>query len=105
CSSDLRTSPPATISNEKVIRILDYESSIDKNLVTGQVKKMDLPKSNVLQFYTEKGTKVSVRPSGTEPKIKFYISVNSKLSNKADFEKVNLELENKIGSIKKELNP
>ena len=94
-----RTSPPATINGSKVATLLDYELSIGKNLLTGETYKIDLPKSNVLQFITEDGSKISARPSGTEPKIKFYFSVNTNLEKREDFDTKNAELEAKIQAI------
>ncbi|MEJ7830453.1 MAG: phospho-sugar mutase, partial [Segetibacter sp.] len=66
---------------------------------TGESKKIDLPKSNVLQFILEDGSKISARPSGTEPKIKFYFSVNTNLENAADFDVKEKELDDKIAAI------
>ncbi|MEM9326233.1 MAG: phospho-sugar mutase [Bacteroidota bacterium] len=73
-----RSSPPEELGGEKVTILKDYQASISRNLITGEEEAIDLPKSNVLQFFTEKGSKISVRPSGTEPKIKFYFSVKNK---------------------------
>ncbi len=70
-----------------------------KNLKTGESKKIDLPKSNVLQFITEDGSKISARPSGTEPKIKFYFGVNMLLKNAGEFDSANQKLEGKIKEI------
>ena len=70
-----RSQPPSTIAGKKVIRMLDYQTSVEKNLATGASSRIALPVSDVLQFYTDTGNKISVRPSGTEPKIKFYVSV------------------------------
>jgi phosphoglucomutase len=94
-----RTNPPAEITGSRVTRFLDYKSLKEKNLITGKESALDFPKSDVLQFYLEDGTKVSVRPSGTEPKIKFYISVNTKLPSAKEFEKVNADLEQKVKKI------
>ncbi len=98
-----RNNPPATIAGEKVTRILDYKISEEKDASSGAKKKIDLPKSDVLQFYTADGSKISVRPSGTEPKIKFYISVNSKLKTIAEFQSKNTELDERIKAIEKEI--
>lgn len=98
-----RTNPPAIIGGEKVTRVLDYNTSVETNSLTQKTTPINLPKSDVLQFYTEQGTKVSVRPSGTEPKIKFYISVYSELKSKGDYEKVSGQLDEKIKSIEKQL--
>ena len=94
-----RTSPPVTINGSKVATMLDYELSVGKNLLTGETYKIELPKSNVLQFITEDGSKISARPSGTEPKIKFYFSVNTTLKKREDFDAKNAELEAKIEAI------
>jgi phosphoglucomutase len=98
-----RNNPPTIIAGQKVIRVLDYKTSQEKDLVNGQTNALRLPPSDVLQFYTEDGSKISVRPSGTEPKIKFYISVNAKLKSKDDFEKVSGQLKEKIAAIEKDI--
>jgi phosphoglucomutase len=94
-----RTNPPAQIIGSRVVRLLDYKTLKEKDLTTGKESVLDFPKSDVLQFLLEDGSKVSVRPSGTEPKIKFYISVNTKLSSRNDFEKANNDLDQKIKGI------
>lgn len=99
-----RTNPPSTLAGEKVTRLLDYKKSEEKDLTTQAVKPILLPKSDVLQFYTEKGSKISVRPSGTEPKIKFYVSVKATLNSGKDYLEKSLELDQKIIAIEKELN-
>ncbi len=96
---DYRQSPPTTIDGEAVTTLLDYELQIGKNLATGETWKIDLPKSNVLQFITANGSKISARPSGTEPKIKFYFSVNTKLKDKASFDTTYQMLQDKIKAI------
>ncbi|EGD33887.1 MULTISPECIES: phospho-sugar mutase [unclassified Capnocytophaga] len=101
---NLRENPLKTIGGEKVVRIEDYQTSIAKNLLTGEQTHIEIPKSNVLIYYTEKGTKVAARPSGTEPKIKFYFSVNAPLSSPEAFEQTQKELLSKIQQITKELN-
>ena len=98
-----RTNPPAEIIGSRVTRLLDYKSLKEKDLATGVEKSLDFPDSDVLQFYLADGTKVSVRPSGTEPKIKFYISVKSALENRAEFEKVTATLDKKIEGVEKYL--
>ena len=100
---NFRNNPPKTLNDEKITRILDYQSSIELDVLTGESKKIDLPQSNVLQYYTASNTKVSIRPSGTEPKIKFYVSVVAALKDKADFDSINTKLEAKIKRIEKEL--
>ena len=94
-----RQSPPAIINSAAVVTLLDYEMQLGRNLQTGETWKIDLPKSNVLQFITEDGSKISARPSGTEPKIKFYFSVQTKLKDKASFDAQYQHLQNKIKAI------
>jgi phosphoglucomutase len=94
-----RKNPPKAINNSEVVKLLDYELHKGKNLKTGEEWTIDLPKSNVLQFILEDGSVISARPSGTEPKIKFYFSVNTKLNNAAEFEKVNQQLDEKIKAV------
>ena len=96
---DYRQAPPTMIDGEAVTTLLDYELQIGKNLETGETWKIQLPKSNVLQFVTANGTKISARPSGTEPKIKFYFSVNTKLKDKASFDTTYEMLQDKIKAI------
>jgi phosphoglucomutase len=98
-----RNNPPATLGGEKVVRKLDYKLREETNLPTSQKKPILLPSSDVLQFYTESGNKISVRPSGTEPKIKFYVSVNAKLNSKLEFETVAKQLDEKIKRIERDL--
>ncbi|TXT28928.1 MAG: phosphoglucomutase, partial [Chitinophagaceae bacterium] len=99
-----RTSPPAVINGSAVVTVLDYQMQIGKNLITGESWTINLPKSNVLQFITTDGSKISARPSGTEPKIKFYFSVNTKLASKDEFDTKQLELENRIKGIISSMN-
>ena len=94
-----RDNPPKEIAGSKVKEVLDYQLQISKNLITGETTKITLPKSNVLQFITEDGSKISARPSGTEPKIKFYFSVNNELKNSEDFDKVQKLLDDRIEQI------
>lgn len=94
-----RKNPPGTINNSAVVQLLDYDLQKGKNLLNGEEWKIELPKSNVLQFILEDGSSISARPSGTEPKIKFYFSVNTKLDNAADFEKINKQLDDKINAV------
>jgi phosphoglucomutase len=94
-----RKNPPASINGVKVVHLLDYELQKGTNLITGETWTIQLPKSNVLQFVTEDGSKISARPSGTEPKIKFYFSVNTQLDNKAEFDQKFSQLEAKIQGI------
>ncbi|MEY3737341.1 MAG: hypothetical protein RL544_119 [Bacteroidota bacterium] len=99
-----RTNPPATIDGSEVVELLDYELQTGKNLVTGQSWNLQLPKSNVLQFVTADGSKISARPSGTEPKIKFYFSVHTTLASKEAFDTTYSSLENKIQRIIKDMS-
>ena len=101
---DYRSNPPAEIDGEKVVCIKDYQVLESKDLVSGTVTKINLPKSNVLQFFTDKGNKVTVRPSGTEPKIKFYFGVKGELCCKENFDQTNAALDGKIEAIKKSMN-
>ena len=94
-----RNNPPSTINGRPVVMLMDYQLQVKKNLQTGEEWKLNLPKSNVLQFVLDDKTFISARPSGTEPKIKFYFSVNAPLEKAADFDKVNSELENKIQQV------
>jgi len=96
--SGYRSNPPASLNNSKVVVVKDYLTGISKDMDTGIEKSIDLPSSNVLQFFTADGGKVTVRPSGTEPKIKFYFGVVAPLDDKEDFDKVDAELEEKIKS-------
>ncbi|HTE24790.1 phospho-sugar mutase [Flavitalea sp.] len=93
---NFRSNPPKEMNGSAVVKLLDYELSKGKNLQTGEEWKINLPTSNVLQFILADGSKISARPSGTEPKIKFYFSVNTKLNSAADYEKVNAELKARI---------
>ena len=94
-----RSNPPKLINGSKVIQLLDYELQKGSNPQTGEEWTIDLPKSNVLQFIVEDGSSISARPSGTEPKIKFYFSVNTKLDSVAQFDQVNGQLDDKIKAI------
>ena len=98
-----RSNPPKTINGSDVVELLDYDLSKGRNLQSGEEWKIQLPKSNVLQFILADGSKISARPSGTEPKIKFYFSVNTRLNNANDFEKVQGELDNRIQGIIKDM--
>lgn len=103
--TDFRENPPKEIAGSAVVKIRDIKEQTILNLVTGEkVTDTDVPKSNVLMFYTEDGTKVCVRPSGTEPKIKFYVSVKAKISSEADFVAELPQLEEKVQTVKKDLN-
>lgn len=101
---DARENPLKMVNGSKVIKIEDYQLSIAKDMVNNTEKTIDVPKSNVLIYYTEDGSKIALRPSGTEPKIKFYISVNTKLDNVSAFKETEQLLENKIDAILKDMN-
>jgi phosphoglucomutase len=95
----LRENPVTEIDGSKVTYLFDYEASIRKNIATGKIESIDTPKSNVLIYHTEDGTKIAARPSGTEPKIKFYFSVKGKLNAVENAKKVEAELDAKIQRI------
>lgn len=101
--SDMRNNPLTEIDGEKIESLSDYDASTKKNLITGEVTEIDLPKSNVLIYQTASGTRIAARPSGTEPKIKFYFSVNSELDATENADKVEAELDAKIQRIIKEM--
>jgi phosphoglucomutase len=98
-----RDNPPTTLDGVAVTQLLDYDLKVGKDLTTGNTWPIDLPKSNVLQFVLADGSKISARPSGTEPKIKFYFSVKGKLNSVAEFEGAEKELNDKIARIVKEM--
>lgn len=98
-----RGNPPHVIAGQKVIRLFDYQRRIERNLLNGHERPIALPQSDVLQFQTWEGAKISVRPSGTEPKIKFYVSVNLRLSDANNFEAAMEHLGDKIKEIEKDL--
>ncbi|MEO1012300.1 MAG: phospho-sugar mutase [Bacteroidota bacterium] len=101
---DFKEKPVLSVAGSKVQWIEDYNTSVAKNVLTGEERSIDLPKSNVLIYETEDGTRVAARPSGTEPKVKFYISTNADLDKAENFKAVNQELDAKIARIKNELN-
>lgn len=100
---DFRHKTPESIAGERIVKVLDYQSSESKEMATGEISAIDLPKSNVVQFVTDKGTKITARPSGTEPKIKFYVSVNDQLASADAFKAKKAELEARLASITNEL--
>ncbi len=101
---DARENPLKEVNGSKIIKIEDYQLSIVKDVVHNTKETIDIPKSNVLIYYTKDGSKIALRPSGTEPKIKFYISVHAKLNKVSDFEKIGQLLETKIDNILTDLN-
>ncbi len=100
---EMRNNPLTEIDGEKVESLSDYQASIKTNIITGEETKIDLPKSNVLIYQTANGTRIAARPSGTEPKIKFYFSVNSSLDSKENAARIESELDAKIQRIIKEM--
>ena len=100
---DLRENPLTEIDGSQVTWLYDYKLSKARNLVTGETKEITIPKENVLIYYTADGTKIAARPSGTEPKIKFYFSVNAKLNSIDNAKKVAKQLDTKIQRIIKEM--
>lgn len=94
-----RNNPPKEINGTPVVQLLDYQLQKGKNLLTGREWDIELPKSNVLQFLLDDGTKISGRPSGTEPKIKFYFSVNTRLNSRDEYDEKHAELQQKINNI------
>ncbi len=101
---NFRENPPKQLGGSPVIEVKDYDSLNLTDMRTGNVTKLDMPTtSNVLQYFTEDGSKVSVRPSGTEPKIKFYIEVRGKMASAADYDRAISEADNKIEAVKRDL--
>ncbi len=96
---DLRENPMSEINGQRVVCIEDYENSTSKNMFTQEIESISIPKSNVLIYYLEDGSKICARPSGTEPKIKFYFSVNAPLDALENAKEIELELDNKIKNI------
>lgn len=98
-----RDNPPKTINGKDVAVLFDYQKQVRKDMKTGEESPIPLPKSNVLQFLLTDGTKISARPSGTEPKIKFYFSVNTRLEDASGFDEIDKELDEKIKGIIEEM--
>lgn len=102
--TDFRANPPKSLAGSPVVRIKDFQTLELTDTVSGKVSKLEMPDtSNVLQFYTEDGSKVSVRPSGTEPKIKFYMEVNGQMKDRKDYDKANQLADAKVDQICKDL--
>jgi phosphoglucomutase len=99
----LRTTPPQSLAGSAVVRIDDVQESICRNLADNTTSALDLPKSNVLQFILADGSKISARPSGTEPKIKFYFSLKAPFTGASNYGDLVKELDAKIGTIRNEL--
>ena len=100
---DMREKPVSIINGQRVIMVEDYENSIAKNLLTGETEALQIPKSDVLIYYLEDGSKICARPSGTEPKIKFYFSVNTNIENVNEIPQATMFLDTKIKNIISEL--
>jgi phosphoglucomutase len=98
-----RNNPPAELGGSKVITLKDYELGTETDLTNGSSKPLELPKSDVLQFVTADGSIISARPSGTEPKIKFYCSVNAPLTDIESYKTVDAQLGNKIKTLMADL--
>lgn len=98
--ADFRTNPPKEMNGSAVVKIVDVKNSTVTQVQTGQVEKLDMDKSNVMQFYLTDGSKISARPSGTEPKIKYYFSVNTPISDPTDYRKVEAELVEKLEGLR-----
>jgi phosphomannomutase len=101
---ELRENPLKELGGQRVIMVEDYKNATALNLLTNETEPLHIPKSDVLIYYTEDGSKIAARPSGTEPKIKFYVSVNTPLDSKDHFDETNRFLDQKIQSILKDLN-
>jgi len=102
--TDARENPLKIINGSKVVKLEDYDLSTSKNMATGETTSLYVPKSNVIIYYTEDGSQIALRPSGTEPKIKFYVSVNSKLDAVENFKSKEVELDTKAETILKDMN-
>ena len=102
--TDFKENPVASVQGSKLLWVEDYNTSIAKNVQTGEEKTIHIPKANLLIYETEDGTRIAARPSGTEPKVKFYISTNAKLTKAEDFKSVNSQLDAKLEGIVAELN-
>lgn len=100
---DARETPFSVINGSRVIKIEDYDASTSKDMRSGEISTIDIPKSNVLIYYTEDGSQVALRPSGTEPKIKFYVSVNAELDALDRFKAIEADLDAKAEAILKDM--
>jgi phosphoglucomutase len=98
-----RSNPPRELGGKRVGELLDYQKGIATDLASGATSAIDLPKSNVLQFVLEDGSKISARPSGTEPKIKFYFSINTPLASAENYPETKSALMERIGAITSDL--
>jgi len=102
--TDARQNPVKIVNGSNVLKIEDYQSATSKNMITGEETAIDIPKSNVIIYYLEDGSQVALRPSGTEPKIKFYVSVNTNLSAIEAYGDTNAQLDKKADAILKDMN-
>ena len=102
--TDARNNTLKVINGSKVVKFEDYDLSVSKNMITGEESAIDIPKSNVLIYYTEDGSQVALRPSGTEPKIKFYVSVNTSINSIKEVKKTEVKLDTKAETILKDMN-
>jgi phosphoglucomutase len=101
--TNIRNNPPKTVAGSPLVRLIDYENRVETDVLTGRQTPISLEKSDVLQFITEDGSKISARPSGTQPKIKFYVSVNEPLPRKEDFDAVMQKLQDKVQGIVRDM--
>jgi phosphoglucomutase len=99
----LRNNPPKTVAGSPLVQLKDYENRVETDIRSGRQTPITFEKSDVLQFITEDGSKISARPSGTEPKIKFYVSVNEPLPRKEDFDQVMQKLKDKVQGIVRDM--
>ena len=102
--TDARENPIKVANGSKVVKLEDYDLSVSKNMITGEESSIDIPKSNVIIYYLEDGSQIALRPSGTEPKIKFYVSVNTPLKSVEDYDAVEAKLDAKADAILKDMN-
>jgi phosphoglucomutase len=98
-----RANPPRSLAGLPIVRVKDYQLQVETDLRSGEKQPIDLPKSNVMQFITADGGIISARPSGTEPKIKYYISLNTPMSAAGDYDRKSAELDAIIAQIKADL--
>jgi phosphoglucomutase len=98
--ADFRTNPPKEMNGSEVVKIVDVKNSTITHVQSGKVEKLDMDKSNVMQFYLADGSKISARPSGTEPKIKYYFSVHAPLADPGDYRKVEAQLVDKLEGLR-----
>lgn len=101
--TNARENPLKIVNGAKVVKIEDYDLSVSNNLITGKKTNINIPKSNVIIYYLEDGSQVALRPSGTEPKIKFYVSVNSTLDAVENFKNTEIQLDAKADAILKDM--